>query len=244
MQVIPAVDLLGTEVVRLDQGDYDRVIFRHPLDDFVRRVSATNPPLLHVVDLDGARDGKVRFDVVRQCLHLASPIPVQVSGGIRSVAVAQAILNLGAARVIVGSAVWATVDGLATFVDALGECLVVALDVRDGRLATHGWLADADLDVDDALNRCVVAGVSRLHVTAIDRDGTMRGPDLTLYRRVCASGLAVVAAGGIRDDDDVAAVGAAGCEAAIMGVGYLRRIGLTLDAIADDNYVRGEPFFP
>ena len=229
MQVIPAIDLLGTEVVRLDQGDYQRVLFRHPLDDFVRRVVATRPSLLHVVDLDGARTGHVRLDVIRQCIDLALPIPVQVSGGLRSTEIARTVLDLGVARVIVGSAAWSAPDALASFVDALGEQLVVALDVRDGRLAVRGWLADAGLGVDDAVERCVRAGVARLHVTAIDRDGTMRGPDLDLYRRVCASGLAVVAAGGIRDDHDVAEVEAVGCEAAIMGVGYLARIGLAVD---------------
>ncbi len=229
MQVIPAIDLLGTEVVRLDQGDYQRVLFRHPLDDFVRRVVATRPSLLHVVDLDGARTGHVRLDVIRQCIDLALPIPVQVSGGLRSTEIARTVLDLGVARVIVGSAAWSAPDALTSFVDALGEQLVVALDVRDGRLAVRGWLADAGLGVDDAVERCVRAGVARLHVTAIDRDGTMRGPDLDLYRRVCASGLAVVAAGGIRDDHDVAEVEAVGCEAAIMGVGYLARIGLAVD---------------
>ncbi len=229
MQVIPAIDLLGAEVVRLDQGDYQRVLFRHPLDDFVRRVVATRPSLLHVVDLDGARTGHVRLDVIRQCIDLALPIPVQVSGGLRSTEIARTVLDLGVARVIVGSAAWSAPDALASFVDALGEQLVVALDVRDGRLAVRGWLADAGLGVDDAIERCVRAGVARLHVTAIDRDGTMRGPDLDLYRRVCASGLAVVAAGGIRDDHDVAEVEAVGCEAAIMGVGYLARIGLAVD---------------
>ncbi len=227
MQVIPAIDLLGAEVVRLDRGDYDRVIFRHPLDDFLRRVKATGPPLLHVVDLDGARTGQARFDLIGRSLDLAAPRPGQVSGGLRSVEAARAALDRGAARVIVGSAAWSEPDALDRFVDALEHRLVVALDVREGRLAVRGWLADAGLDVDEAVQRCADAGVTRLHVTAIDRDGTMQGPDLELYARVCASGLAVVAAGGIRDDKDVESVGSVGCEAAVMGVGYLARIGLT-----------------
>jgi phosphoribosylformimino-5-aminoimidazole carboxamide ribotide isomerase len=69
-----------------------------------------------------------------------------------------------------------------------------------------------------------------VHVTAIERDGTMRGPDLALYEKACASGVAVVAAGGVRDDADVAALAAVGCEAAVMGVGYLARLGLSFDA--------------
>jgi len=106
----------------------------------------------------------------------------------------------------------------------------VALDVDDGRIAVRAWTASSGLDVDDALARCRDAGVVRLHVTAIERDGTMRGPDLALYQKVCASGLAVVAAGGIRDDDDVEALAEIGCEAAVMGLGYLRRLGLQFDS--------------
>ncbi len=228
MQLIPAVDLLGDFAVRLDQGDYDRVLFRHPLEDFVSRVVATDPPMVHVVDLDGARTGIARLDLLGRCIALAEPVPVQVSGGLRSIDAAREAIDVGAVRVIVGSAAWATPDALGRFADALGDRLVVALDVRDARISVRGWLADGGFGIDEALERCVDAGVARVHVTAIDRDGTMRGPDLELYARACASGLAVVAAGGVRNNDDVAALGDAGCEAAIMGVGYLARIGLTL----------------
>ena len=106
----------------------------------------------------------------------------------------------------------------------------MALDVRDGRIAVRGWTASSGLDLDEALARCRSAGVERLHVTAIDRDGTMRGPDLALYEKACASGMAVIAAGGIRDDDDVDALAAIGCEAAVMGLGYLTRLGLNFDS--------------
>ncbi len=226
MQLIPAVDLLGDFAVRLDQGDYDRVLFRHPLDDFVTRIVSTNPPMIHVVDLDGARTGEARLDVVRRCIELAGTIPVQVSGGLRTVDAAFAALDAGAARVIIGSAAWASPHALGEFADALGDRLLVALDVRDGRISVRGWLADGGLSVADALERCVDEGVRRVHVTAIDRDGTMRGPLLDLYAQACASGLAVVAAGGVRNDADVAALADLGCEGAIMGVGYLARIGL------------------
>jgi phosphoribosylformimino-5-aminoimidazole carboxamide ribotide isomerase len=113
---------------------------------------------------------------------------------------------------------------------ALGERLVAAIDVRDGQLAVRGWLATTGLSVDDALQACVRAGVSRLHVTAIARDGMMQGPDFDLYTQACASGLPVVAAGGVRDDSDVDRLGEIGCEAAIMGVGYLARLGLAIDS--------------
>jgi phosphoribosylformimino-5-aminoimidazole carboxamide ribotide isomerase len=230
MQLIPAIDLLGDDAVRLEQGDYDRVIFRQPLDEFVRRVVATSPPLIHVVALQGARDGALRADIVQRCVAVAGGIPVQVSGGIRSLDGARAALDAGASRVIVGTALWGDPGALAQYVDALGVQLVAAIDVRDGQLAVRGWQSTTGVSVNDALGACLRAGVSRLHVTAIARDGMMQGPDLDLYTQVCASGLPVVAAGGVRDDNDVARLSEIGCEAAIMGVGYLARLGLGTDS--------------
>ena len=229
MQLIPAIDLLGDFAVRLEQGDYDRVLFRQHIEEFMARIVATSPELIHLVDLEGARDGALRTDVVRRCAEVAASCALQVSGGIRTVDAARSALEAGASRVLVGTAVWSDPGALDEFASALGERLVVAIDVRDGMLAVRGWLASSGLSVADALERCAAAGVRRLHVTAIERDGTMRGPDLALYQQVCASGIAVVAAGGVRDDADVEALARVGCEGAVMGVGYLARLGLALD---------------
>jgi len=229
MQLIPALDLLGSDAVRLEKGDYDRVLFRQPLEAFLERLVATAPPLLHVVDLEAARSGQLRLDMATRCVALAGDVPVQFSGGIRSLEAATQVLATGVSRIIVGTAVWETPDALPAFSAALGEQLVVAFDVRDGSLAVRGWLHDSALTVDDALQRCREAGVQRLHVTAIARDGTMSGPDLALYERVCASGIAVVAAGGVRDDGDLEALAAVGCEGAVMGLGMLSRLGIDVE---------------
>jgi phosphoribosylformimino-5-aminoimidazole carboxamide ribotide isomerase len=229
MQVIPALDLLGNDAVRLEQGDFERIIFRQPIEEFMSRIVATAPPLIHIVDLQGARDGALRGDVVQRCAAVADGIPLQVSGGIRSNVAVRAALDAGASRVIVGTAAWESEAALTLFARTFGEQLLVALDVADDRVAVRGWTASSGLSVDDALSRCRDAGVARLHVTAIERDGTMRGPDLALYEKACASGIAVVAAGGIRDDRDVEALAAIGCEAAVMGLGYLTRLGLDFD---------------
>ena len=228
MQIIPALDLLGDNAVRLEQGDYDRVLFRQPIEEFMGRIVATSPELIHVVDLQGARDGALRLDIVTRCLNAAQGIPLQVSGGIRSIDTAKAAIETGASRVIVGTAAWAEPESLKAFADALGEQLVVALDVRDGEISVRGWLSSTGVSVEDAVARCVDAGVTRLHVTAISRDGTMQGPDLALYEQVCRGGIRVVAAGGVRDEKDVDDLEAIGCEAAIMGLGYLKRLGITL----------------
>jgi phosphoribosylformimino-5-aminoimidazole carboxamide ribotide isomerase len=227
MQVIPALDLLGDDAVRLEQGDFNRVLFRQPLEEFMGRLVGTHPALIHVVDLQGARDGALRSAVIERCRREARAIPLQVSGGLRSLEAARDALNAGAARVVVGTQLWQDDLSLGLFVEALGDQLVVALDVKEGRLAIRGWVAYAPLTLDQALERCLDVGVARLHVTAVDRDGTQQGPDLKLYEKVCALGIPVVAAGGVRNDD-LEALAQVGCEAVVMGVGYLERLGLDL----------------
>jgi len=230
MQIIPAVDVLGPDAVRLERGDYERVLFRRPLANFIERVVvATSPNLLHLVDLQGARDGAFRTELLSIAQSAAKDIPLQVSGGIRSAHAAKELLNAGASRVIMGTAAFATDDALGELVQVLGSSLVVALDVKDGLVATRGWLASSGLSVAEALTRCREAGVTRIHATAVERDGTMGGPDLALYEQLCGSGIAVVAAGGVRGDDDIRALAEIGCEAAVMGTALASELGVFED---------------
>jgi phosphoribosylformimino-5-aminoimidazole carboxamide ribotide isomerase len=217
--VLPAVDLLGTDAVRLRQGDYERVTIRRsdPVG-LVESYRDAGTPLIHLVDLDGARDGRVRPEVVRRIVRAAAPARVQASGGIRSCDDAEALLEAGAARVVVGTAAFTGDDALARFAEAFGDRLVVAVDVRDGRVAVRGWTNTTSVTVDDALERCRAAGVSRILCTAIDRDGTLDGPDTELLEHAAdGDGLGVLAAGGIRSLEDLAAVAATGCEGAVVG---------------------------
>lgn len=220
IEVVPAVDVLGAGAVRLHQGDYDEVVERagDPVE-LARRWAAAGATRIHVVDLDGARTGTVRPELLRQIVEAAAPARVQASGGIRSLADAQALLDAGADRVVVGTAAF---PDPAPFAAALGDRLVVALDVRDGRIRTAGWTAEAGLELAEAIRLCLAAGVIRVLCTAIDRDGTLAGPDLDLVETVAASGLHVLAAGGVRSPADVTALAEAGAEAAVVGRALLR----------------------
>jgi phosphoribosylformimino-5-aminoimidazole carboxamide ribotide isomerase len=214
VQVIPAIDLLGREAVRLEQGDYARATEYGEPTELAARFAAAGAGWIHVVDLDGARAGLIRPVVVTALVHASSPASVQASGGVRSVADAETLVRAGASRVVVGTAAWTLLDEL---VPALGERLVIALDVRDGVVRTSGWTETA-LELDEAVARCVASGVSRLLCTAIDRDGTLDGPDLELVRRVVErSALPVLAAGGIRSETDIDALENAGAEGAVVG---------------------------
>lgn len=218
MQVIPAVDLMGDDAVRLERGDFDAVRLRRDPLVLVRSFAAAGAPLIHLVDLDGARSGRLRPELVGRLAGAAAPARLQVSGGVRSTEDAERLLAAGAERVVVGTAAFARDETLPALVESLGDRLAVALDVRDGRIAVRGWEEDGGLSAEAAAERCARAGVARLLCTAIDRDGTLAGPDVELLRGVRdASGLPVLAAGGIASAADLAAVEAAGCEGAIVG---------------------------
>jgi phosphoribosylformimino-5-aminoimidazole carboxamide ribotide isomerase len=211
IEVIPAVDVLGDEAVRLHRGSYDDVVERaaDPPALAARWVEA-GAKRIHLVDLDGARAGHARPGLVRSVCERVAPIQVQASGGIRSLADARALLEAGADRVIVGTAAWP--DPTPWF--ELGDALVLALDVLDGEVRTTGWTEAAGLSFLEAITR---AAGARVLVTAIDRDGTLTGPDLSLVCAAAASGLRVLAAGGVRSPQDVDALAEAGAEAAIVG---------------------------
>ncbi len=215
IEIIPAVDVLGASAVRLHQGDYDAIVADAgdpvALAGVWARAGATR---VHLVDLDGARSGRVRPEIVFAVAAAISPVKLQASGGIRSLADAQALLAAGADRVIVGTAAFPDVR---PWVEALGEQLVVALDVRDGQVRTGGWLQGSGFALEDAVARCLDAGVVRVHCTAIDRDGTLAGPDLDLVASVASSGLAVLAAGGVSSPADLVTLAHAGAEAAVVG---------------------------
>ena len=218
-QIIPAVDILGTEAVRLLRGDYDEVTLREP-DPFalIERVAAAGAEIAHVVDLSAARAGGVRPEVVARAVAAASPARVQAAGGVRSTSDAAALVAAGAERVVVGTAAFSNSSLLDELIRELGTRLVVAIDVRAGTVAVDGWTQGTSFSVPDAVERATQAGASRLLCTAIERDGTLGGPSLDLLAEVCAlSGLRVLAAGGIRSPDDLRAIEAVGCEGAIVG---------------------------
>ena len=215
-QVLPAVDVLDGRAVRLERGDFDAVTREagDPLE-LARRFAERNPPLLHVVVLDAARDGGAPVELARRLVATVM-VPIQLGGGVRTPNDARSLVGAGIARVIVGTAAFE--QGPEPYVAALGDRLVVAVDVKDGEVRTRGWEQGSGLSVDDAVDRCRAAGVARLLCTAVERDGTLSGPDLDLMARVVARfGGPVLAAGGVRSRDDLVALEALGLEGAVVG---------------------------
>lgn len=211
------MDVLDGRAVRLERGDFDAVTREagDPLE-LARRFAAASPPLLHVVVLDAARDGGAPVELAARLAAAVAPVPVQLGGGVRSTDDALALVAAGVARVMVGTAAFE--QGPEPYVEALGPRLVVAVDVRDGEVRTRGWERGSSITVEEAVDRCREAGVARLLCTAVDRDGMLAGPDLELLGAVVRRFQGpVLAAGGIRPDEDLPALAALGLEGAVVG---------------------------
>ena len=216
--VAPALDVLEGRCVRLAQGERERVTVEGgDPEEAARRFVAEGAPLLHLVDLDGAFSGNPSPGLLERVVEAAAGVPVQVGGGYRTLEAIEAALAAGASRVLVGTAA-AGPDFLAEAAPRFGEGLVVAVDVRDGRVALEGWTAATPLTPTELVERCAEAGVARLLVTNVRRDGSLEGPDLELLEEVlAASSLPVLAAGGISGVEDLRRLRALGCEGAVLG---------------------------
>lgn len=220
--IIPAIDLVAGRVVRLREGDFDRSTdFGGVPGARAAAFAAAGATRLHLVDLDGARAGRPRqLDVLRAVRSAVPAVELEWGGGVRSSRQAAEILEAGADRVVLGTALLDDPELAASLVRTLGaDRLIAALDVRAGRAVGHAWSrATAGQDALAAARRLADDGIVSFEVTAIERDGMLAGPDLGLMGRVVALGLGeVVASAGVRHIGDLEALRAAGCAGAIVG---------------------------
>jgi phosphoribosylformimino-5-aminoimidazole carboxamide ribotide isomerase len=211
-EVIPAIDVLGRMVVRLARGEYTQATeYAQDPAEVARRWADEGARRLHVVDLEGARSGQVDLDLWTAVA--ITGVSVQAGGGIRTAAVARAVLAAGAERVVMGTAAVWDPQALA----GLGDRVVAAVDVRAGRATGAGWL-DGGRDLGEVLDGLAAAGVARLLVTGISRDGMLAGPDFALTERVVGDPrFRVIASGGVSNLADLERLAALGCEGAVVG---------------------------
>lgn len=233
MEIFPAIDLKGGQVVRLTQGDYGRVeVYGDDPAAAARKFAREGARFLHVVDLDGAKDGALsNYEAVTAILR-AADLFVEVGGGIRDEARVKAYLDAGAARVILGSAALKDPPFLRAMLDQYGPAIAVGVDARDGLVATGGWLDVSDVDAFGFCQTVYDMGARSVIYTDIARDGAMSGPNVEAVARLCAAvpGLAVTASGGVSRIEDLAALKRAGAAAAIVGKA-LYNGALTLPAV-------------
>ncbi len=204
--VFPAIDLRGGRCVRLVQGDFGRS--REYDADPVERArewERRGARALHVVDLDGAREGRpVQLDLVGEITHSAG-VPVQVGGGIRTLEDLRAVRRAGASRVVIGTAAVQNRELRERAVEELGADLVVAVDARDGIVATHGWRSSSGVGVLDLAEELSADGVATALYTDVSRDGTFSGAALEETAAV-ARLVPTIASGGVRGTGDVVAL--------------------------------------
>jgi phosphoribosylformimino-5-aminoimidazole carboxamide ribotide isomerase len=222
VELIPAIDLRGGRVVRLRSGVFaEATIFGDDPVEMARRWVGEGATRLHVVDLDGAQQGRPVQAKLLAGIVAAAGVPVQVAGGLRDEVAVRDALTAGADRVVLGTALIADPAMAARLIARSGaERIVAALDVRGAEVVGEAWRPGAvGRPLFEVLSDLLAAGVQVFAVTAIERDGLLGGPDLDLYERTraAAPGAHLIASGGIRGAEDLRALAGAGCDAAILG---------------------------
>jgi phosphoribosylformimino-5-aminoimidazole carboxamide ribotide isomerase len=220
MDVIPAIDLLDGKAVRLKQGRYDQVTTYDDPPEVIAAEWRKVVERLHVVDLEGARSGSTAQTSVIERVVSAFGSGVQVGGGIRSIETVERYLALGVERIVLGTAAIRDPDLVRTAAERYPDRVIVAVDAKDGRVATDGWM-----DVSERLAVDVVRSFSHLPIAAvlytdIHRDGMEVGPNIAETARLAAqTGTSVIASGGVGTLDHLRALGTAGpgVVAAIVG---------------------------
>lgn len=208
MIIFPAVDIQDGKAVRLRQGRADdSTIFSPDPVAAARHWQEEGARWLHVVDLDGAFDGLPRSRDIVRAICSALDIPVQLGGGIRSEQIAEAYLDAGVERLIIGTLALEQPEAFAALCRRFPGRIGVSLDAEGGRLKTKGWVADAGLSVDDVLPRLLGDGAAFIIYTDIERDGMQTGVNLPALTHLAeASTVPVIAAGGVATLADVQAL--------------------------------------
>jgi len=220
IELIPAIDIINGQCVRLTKGDYDqKTVYGQPLD-MAREFERIGFHRLHVVDLDGAKSKHiVNIDVLRS-LTTETSLIVDFGGGIKTDDDIQKAFDNGAAMVTVGSIAVTAPERLMNWLEKYGaERIILGADVRNGKISINGWKEDSTEDLLPFLQKYIKAGIRNVLCTEISKDGTLAGPAIDLYKRVMDtySQLHLIASGGVSSIEDIKALDAAGIPAVVFG---------------------------
>ena len=222
MIILPAIDLFDKKAVRLYRGDYNNmtVYSENPIE-IARDFEACGATHIHMVDLEGAKDGTTpNIDIVAQVAR-ETKLFVEIGGGIRSMETVEKYFDAGVKRVILGTAAINDQDFLRAAVSKHGEKIAVGADVKDGCIAIKGWLENSGVTLDDFMAKMQSIGVRNIICTDISKDGAMRGTNLELYRELSAKySMDITASGGVSSMDDVRELRAMQLYGAIIGKAY------------------------
>lgn len=221
MKIIPAIDIIDGKCVRLTQGDYNQktVYNENPLE-VAKEFEDAGLNRLHLVDLDGAKAGEVRNWKVLESIAAKTSLVIDFGGGVKTQKDAQIILDSGAALVTVGSI---AVKDETTFVSWLqhfgASKFLLGADVKDEKLAVHGWLETTDVWIYDFIRKYMDHGVEQIFCTDVAKDGALQGPSTELYKNIITEfpKLQFIASGGVSNMDDVHQLAETGCAGVIIG---------------------------
>jgi phosphoribosylformimino-5-aminoimidazole carboxamide ribotide isomerase len=219
IEIIPSVDLKSGRCVRLYQGDYSKeTVFSEDPLDVALKWQSIGAPRLHIVDLDGAREGAiVNLDVINEITR-ALLIPVQIGGGVRNIETVELLLKMGIERVILGTAAVEMPSLITETCRRFRDSIIIGIDARDGCVATHGWLQYSGRTAAELAVSMTEHGARRFIYTDIARDGTLTEPNFSAISEIIeAVQLPVIAAGGISTYTHLKMLKKLGAEGAIIG---------------------------
>ena len=222
MILLPAIDLYDRKAVRLFKGDYENmtVYSENPIE-IARDFEACGAKYIHMVDLEGAKDGTTPNLAIVEQVARETGLFVEIGGGIRSMDTVERYFAAGVQRVILGTAAVRDPDFLKAAVSRYGEKIAVGADVKDGKIAIKGWLETADVTLEAFLRDMEALGVRNVICTDISRDGAMRGTNLELYRTLSRKyAMDITASGGVSTMEDVRQLRAMDLYGAIIGKAY------------------------
>ena len=213
MIILPAIDLRDGKCVRLFQGDFDQeTVFSEQPEEMALKWQSQGAEYLHLVDLDGARAGSPQNIFTIKHILDEVQIPVELGGGIRTMQNIEDMLEVGVARVILGSVAVRDPELVREACEAFGERVVVGIDAKDGRVAMRGWVETSSADAFELARELCSRGIARIIYTDIATDGALCGPNLSSVDRLCTllPGCAVIASGGVSGPKDISALAALG----------------------------------
>ena len=222
MILLPAIDLYDGKAVRLLRGDYENMtVYGENAADFASAFADAGAEWVHMVDLEGAKHGTTPNFSCVAAVARAGRLKVEIGGGIRSDDTVARYLDAGVSRVILGTAALRDRGFLERMVARHGEKIAVGVDLRDGFVATHGWLETSGVSGEDFCAELEALGVRTIIVTDISRDGAMQGTNRSLYELLNGTfSMDIVASGGVSSLEDLRALREAGLYGAILGKAY------------------------
>ena len=219
MKLFPAIDIKDKHVVRLSQGDFTRqkIYHNNPLE-VAQKFQAAGSNWLHIVDLDGAKDGVSENIGITQEIIAKTDLKIQLGGGIRTAQAVKSWLDVGLHRVIIGSAAVGNLEFVKKLITEYDEKICIGVDAKNGNVATHGWLKDSGVDSFEFCQQLEEIGIQTIVYTDISKDGMMQGPNFGAYEKlVQETNLQIIASGGVSSLKDLERLSEIGLYGAILG---------------------------